>query len=519
MIIIDLLIQATIAIFIPYFIADRIFKKNGKKHSWPFWIFFFINWFAQAFLAVLLVHSMGQFETWLCDLSVFITPIIGYLIFKKNHNDIESNDCTQVNNDDTIQSTAANHNNDTLTSTPPLVEQSDSTQYEMIKKLKELYDFGALTEDEFLSKKAQILDNIVVPSKNEPVPQKSESEKKINSQVPESLDAIISQARKLESAKKMYEFLSQYEHTVPGIEEYIKISKEYTECERLYGNMPKSVLEKFDSIQNNVNSGIHSSCENTDKATISNSDSMATALEVTSAAHDEKVDFAYHSFIPEAARKQFPGGTQQVSIIVCSIAKLIGISTSTLDGEDYVNLLLIYLFVRRKKVFAKDTDEKIISNLQRQYGQYIKSNTIAQRVYAFCLLNLENNSLSVDDLDAMAALQYTNKHSAKNKENIIASKDAHSNNLVDPEYGLVPEKPIYTRGVIGSENYLRSLQTEQGESITWERRGCTSADGVDSLIDIYVISLLSGETYEILYIDMYGTENSTIAPKGFTFRA
>lgn len=36
---------------------------------------------------------------------------------------------------------------------------------------------------------------------------------------------------------------------------------------------------------------------------------------------------------------------------------------------------------------------------------------------------------------------------------------------------------------------------------------------------IYVISLLSGETYEILYIDMYGTENSTIAPKGFTFRA
>ena len=100
------------------------------------------------------------------------------------------------------------------------------------------------------------------------------------------------------------------------------------------------------------------------------------------------------------------------------------------------------------------------------------------------------------------------------------NRTAQIDNEGDPEFGIVPEKPIYTMAteiVDGQRAYLSKLRTVNGEKITWERLGSTSVDGVNGLIDIYETFLPSGVPYKTLYINMYGAKTSQSAPSGFYF--
>ena len=99
-----------------------------------------------------------------------------------------------------------------------------------------------------------------------------------------------------------------------------------------------------------------------------------------------------------------------------------------------------------------------------------------------------------------------------------ANRAMQPNNEDDPEFGLVPEKPIYTLAtdiVEGQRAYLGKLRTVNGEKITWKRLGPTSVEGVHGMIDIYETFLPSGQPYATLYINMYGARKSVAAPQGF----
>lgn len=92
----------------------------------------------------------------------------------------------------------------------------------------------------------------------------------------------------------------------------------------------------------------------------------------------------------------------------------------------------------------------------------------------------------------------------------------------DPDFGVVPEKPIYTlasRAVDGEKEYLGKLLTCDGEELSWVRRGSMSADGVNGMIDIYDGFLRSGGLYKTVYINMYGAKLSSGVPRGFTLCA
>jgi len=82
---VDLIIQIVIAILIPYQIALAIYRKSKSISSWPFGVFFVINWVAQAYMAILFFHVFSSFDTWVCDTSVFILPIIGNTVFRKKY--------------------------------------------------------------------------------------------------------------------------------------------------------------------------------------------------------------------------------------------------------------------------------------------------------------------------------------------------------------------------------------------------------------------------------------------------
>lgn len=104
------------------------------------------------------------------------------------------------------------------------------------------------------------------------------------------------------------------------------------------------------------------------------------------------------------------------------------------------------------------------------------------------------------------------------KEAYDANSQSQPNNENDDNFGLVPEKPIYTharKSVDGEIEYLSKLRTTDGEKVKWNRRGSTSVEGVHGMIDIYDIYRLSGQKYCTIYINMYGAKPSTKMPKGF----
>lgn len=96
-----------------------------------------------------------------------------------------------------------------------------------------------------------------------------------------------------------------------------------------------------------------------------------------------------------------------------------------------------------------------------------------------------------------------------------ANKGIHNMFVGDRDFGLVPEKPIYTKGIDEQGKYLKMLRTTDGRQLKWNRRGSMSADGVNGLIDIYEMLLTTGEYYQTIYMNMYGSDNSTVVPVGF----
>lgn len=85
----------------------------------------------------------------------------------------------------------------------------------------------------------------------------------------------------------------------------------------------------------------------------------------------------------------------------------------------------------------------------------------------------------------------------------------------DPDYGLVPEKPVYVEGFPGNRAYLDRLCTTDGKKITYERRGSTIVQGISGPVDLYTTYLPDGSAYQIICICLYGTKTSSTAPEGF----
>lgn len=140
--------------------------------------------------------------------------------------------------------------------------------------------------------------------------------------------------------------------------------------------------------------------------------------------------------------------------------------------------------------------------------------------------NIDDNSaklideLSNPDLTPDDALSAILKFQAKATIDAMeANADGQPDNESDDNFGLVPEKPIFTlalKSVDGEEEYLDKLYTESGEKIKYTRRGSTSAEGINGMIDIYDTYLPSGQPYKTIYINMYGAKTSDSVPRGFS---
>lgn len=234
--------------------------------------------------------------------------------------------------------------------------------------------------------------------------------------------------------------------------------------------------------------------------------------------HEEKVDQAYKCYKSEIVDIIFPHGKTQASNIIISLSKLLNSELSTITASGYYNLLVIYSEIWIRKTITNSPDEDILLILLDKHSDVIKSRNIAQSVLAFCVLNLKNNAFSLNTADDFEVLKSVDGLFMHNRNIAQSNETAQLENTSDPEFGLVPTKPIYTKGVEGSTKYLNSLETPTGEQIVWKRTKSLWFADINGMVDVYDISLSSGNLYKTLYINMYGTKAPTTAPAGFVFK-
>lgn len=137
----------------------------------------------------------------------------------------------------------------------------------------------------------------------------------------------------------------------------------------------------------------------------------------------------------------------------------------------------------------------------------------------FCGSKIEIIAVSTDETPSVSKEEVLAKVLAagvvEGQKAMEANKESQPHNELDADFGLVPQKPVYTVGIDEQEKYLKSLRTINGEPIKWNRRGSMSVDGVNGMVDVYDTFMLSGEEYKTIYINMYGAYNATMAPRGF----
>jgi hypothetical protein len=156
-----------------------------------------------------------------------------------------------------------------------------------------------------------------------------------------------------------------------------------------------------------------------------------------------------------------------------------------------------------------------------EFCQYCGSKI--EKVEAFENEAIDDNSaklideLSNPDITSDDALSAILKFQAKATIDAMeANANSQPDNESDEDFGLVPEKPIFTlalKSVDGEEEYLNKLRTTSGERIEYNRRGSISAVGINGMIDIYDTFLPNGQPYKTIYINMYGATASISTPK------
>lgn len=235
-----------------------------------------------------------------------------------------------------------------------------------------------------------------------------------------------------------------------------------------------------------------------------------------SQAHLEKAEAAYRGYREETAGTLFPGGVMQAANIIASLARIIQADLSCCDALQYARILSLYAYVQMRRTAHEDL-LRMIQGLRVAHSELVTSERMAQEVLAACIIHAENSGFALsseEDWHTITSLAEDIGRSAADAESNQSKSSAY---IEDPEYGLVAHKPVCTRGIRGSQEYLSWLISETGEPLRWNHRGALEVQGIQGPVDVYDSFLPSGQAYQTVYIHMYAQETSPKAPRGFRF--
>ena len=232
--------------------------------------------------------------------------------------------------------------------------------------------------------------------------------------------------------------------------------------------------------------------------------------------HEEKVNLAYKYCNQEMAKTVFPGGKQQVSNIICSLAKLYRVNLENCNAKEYHSILTGFSAVFFRLVIAHSSDEHIVTILQANHGYYIKDKTTAEKVLAFCKLNMNDHTFALDSDENMALVENCAGEISENEKIAVENVGIQDVSVEDPDYGLCMDKPIYTNGPDDTNSLLSNLKSTLGEDLVWEKQDTLDVEGIAGKVIVYMSSLPSGKSYKTIYVNEHGLNAERKIPKGFT---
>lgn len=231
--------------------------------------------------------------------------------------------------------------------------------------------------------------------------------------------------------------------------------------------------------------------------------------------HEERVALAHRCYKPEMVSMVFPGGTKQVSNIIVSLAKIYGVSLEPLTAKEYYDILTAYSDVLIRRTITNSSDEHIVMSLQVKHGNYIKNAETAEKVLAFCKLNMSDSSFVLDSSEKMQLLENCSGSMSEDENMSVQNLDIQDD-TDDEMYGLCMEKPIYTNGQDDTDDFLNQLKSALGEDIVWEKCETLDVEGIAGKVIVYNGSLPSGKSYKTVYVNEHGINANKKIPKGFT---
>jgi hypothetical protein len=133
---------------------------------------------------------------------------------------------------------------------------------------------------------------------------------------------------------------------------------------------------------------------------------------------------------------------------------------------------------------------------------------------------LKSEEEKEQDEAARLLKKLTERKKARNEAADELISESYDNLVINGEiangvgrFGLDATNPIPIKGFSGLDHYFERLCLQK--RIRWDRRGSTSVDNINGMIDIYILTTANGETMGRLYVTMYSSETSTKIPEGF----
>lgn len=85
-------------------------------------------------------------------------------------------------------------------------------------------------------------------------------------------------------------------------------------------------------------------------------------------------------------------------------------------------------------------------------------------------------------------------------------------------FGLSYNNPIPVNGLIGTYKYLGKLLSRTGHVFYFHRLGSLTSDITKNPVDAYELVDLTGENWDILFLDLYHPRRSNAIPPGYMYK-
>lgn len=220
---------------------------------------------------------------------------------------------------------------------------------------------------------------------------------------------------------------------------------------------------------------------------------------------DENYRSLYESLNPKLKSFIFPAGYNEFIIIINSLKYLFEKKYSAIE------LVKMYA-VNWTRTGQSDADE-VVKRIKLSNDLKDDQDKIDLLV-SFILIHKNNTDFEIKDMESF---NFTKKFAESFKDRVKYKEiNTHkiTENIYDEDYGRVAHKPIYIDGFKGSDRFLKSLKSSNGDSLICKRKGSIPGEG--GSVDIYEVENENTHEREILYVNLYSENSNYYLPKGYS---